>query len=105
MLLHRMALVSVRLFCRNLGNLEEFFGQMVYRPPPLAKNCPYDYVEVRHSIEIKRQIKRVSTYFEAYIIVRAAFHTLPLFYLRTQVLRTCARKNYVTVDTSYIKYL
>ena len=32
MLLHRMALVSVRLFCKNLGNLQEFFGQMVYRP-------------------------------------------------------------------------
>ena len=34
MLLHRMALVSVRLFCKNLGNLQEFFGQMVYCPPP-----------------------------------------------------------------------
>ena len=34
MLLHRMALVSFRLFCKNLGNLQEFFGQMVYRPPP-----------------------------------------------------------------------
>ena len=43
MLLHRMALVSVRLFCKNLGNLQEFFGQMVYRPPPLAKNSPYAY--------------------------------------------------------------
>ena len=29
MLLHRMALVSVRLFFKNLGNLQEFFGQMV----------------------------------------------------------------------------
>ena len=28
-----MALVSFRLFCKNLGNLEEFFGQMDYRPP------------------------------------------------------------------------
>ena len=28
-----MALVSFRLFCKNLGNLQEFFGQMVYRPP------------------------------------------------------------------------
>ena len=27
------ALVSVRLFCKNLGNLKTFFGQMVYRPP------------------------------------------------------------------------
>ena len=34
MLLYRMALVSFRLFCKNLGNLQEFFGQMVYRPPP-----------------------------------------------------------------------
>ena len=33
MLLHRMALVSFRLFCKNLGNLQEFFGKMVYRPP------------------------------------------------------------------------
>ena len=33
MLLHRMALVSFRLFCKNLGNLQEYFGQMVYRPP------------------------------------------------------------------------
>ena len=49
MLLHRMALVSVRLFCKNLGNLQEFFGQMVYRPPPpLAKNCPYAYVLTRY---------------------------------------------------------
>ena len=28
MLLHRMALVSFRLFCKNLGNLHEFFGHM-----------------------------------------------------------------------------
>ena len=27
------ALVSVRLFCKNLSNLQKFFGQMVYRPP------------------------------------------------------------------------
>ena len=37
-----MALVSFRLFCKNLGHLREFFGQMVYRPP-LAKNFPYAY--------------------------------------------------------------
>ena len=43
MLLHRMALVSVRRFCKNLGKLQEFFGQTVYRPP-LTKNCPYAYV-------------------------------------------------------------
>ena len=28
-----MALVSFRLFCKNLGHLREF-GQMVYPPPP-----------------------------------------------------------------------
>ena len=32
-LLHRMALVSFLLFRKNLGNLREFFGQIVYRPP------------------------------------------------------------------------
>ena len=33
MLLHRMALFSFRLFCTNLGNLQECFGQIVYRHP------------------------------------------------------------------------
>ena len=28
-----MALISFRLFRKNLGNLKDFFGQMVYRPP------------------------------------------------------------------------
>ena len=42
MLLHHMGVVSFLLFCKNLGNLQEFFGQMVYRPP-LAENCPYAY--------------------------------------------------------------
>ena len=38
-LLHHMGLVSFRLFCKNLGNLQEFFGQMVYRPtwPKIAR--------------------------------------------------------------------
>ena len=39
-----MALVSFRLFCKSLGHLREFFGQMVYpNPPPLAKYFPYAY--------------------------------------------------------------
>ena len=49
MLLHRMALVSIRLSCKNLGNLQEFFGQMVYRPPwqkiartPMVKHAGND---------------------------------------------------------------
>ena len=28
-----MALISLRLFRKNLGNLGDIFGQMVYRPP------------------------------------------------------------------------
>ena len=38
------ALVSVRLFCNNLTNLQKFFRQMVYPPPPPTKNSPYAYV-------------------------------------------------------------
>ena len=36
MVLHRVALVSLRLFRKNLGDLQEYFAQMVYRPlhPP-----------------------------------------------------------------------
>ena len=37
------ALVSVRLFCKNLSNLRKFFGQIVYPPPhpppPLQKTA------------------------------------------------------------------
>ena len=32
-----MALISLRLFRKNLGNLRDFFGQMIYRPPPGKK--------------------------------------------------------------------
>ena len=39
-----MALISFRLFRKNLGNLGDFFGQMVYGPSPLAKNFPYAYI-------------------------------------------------------------
>ena len=37
-LLNRMALVSFRQFCKNLGNLQEFFGQMVYCAPVSCKH-------------------------------------------------------------------
>ena len=45
MLLHLMALVSVRLFCKNLhfGQLARIFWANGL-PPPLTKNCPYAYV-------------------------------------------------------------
>ena len=33
MLVHGMTLVSFELFRKNLGNLQDFFGQMVHRPP------------------------------------------------------------------------
>ena len=37
-----VALISFRLFRKNLSNLIDFFGQMVYRPP-WQKNFPYAY--------------------------------------------------------------
>ena len=40
MLVHGMTLVSFRLFRENLGNLREFFGQMVHPPPPLWQKLP-----------------------------------------------------------------
>ena len=58
MLLHRMALVSFRLFCKNLGNLQEYFGQMIYRPPwqniartPMSINISYRDVRTNASID------------------------------------------------------
>ena len=32
--------------------------------------------------------------------LRAAFHALPLFYLRMEILRAFARKNYATLEIS-----
>ena len=37
MLLHPMALVSFRLFCKNLGNLQEFFWPSGLPPLPRQK--------------------------------------------------------------------
>ena len=49
-LLHRMALVSFLLFRKNLGNLREFFGQMVYRPP--GKKFPVRLWPSRQVIQV-----------------------------------------------------
>ena len=46
MLLHRIALVSFRPFFKNLGNLQEFFGQMVYRTPwPKIVRTPMAHIK------------------------------------------------------------
>ena len=63
MLLHRMALVSVRLFCKNLGNLQEFFGQMVYCPP---------WQKIAHTpmlVPLSSQVKTRSHFVIIYTIV------------------------------------
>ena len=51
------ALVSVRLFCKNLGNLQTFFGQMVYRPPwqkiartPMGKTEAFHFSHNSHAL-------------------------------------------------------
>ena len=63
-LLHRMALVSFLLFRKNLGNLREFFGQMVYRPPgkkiartPMQNmtSCALHYDIIYHPLPINSQ--------------------------------------------------
>ena len=51
-----MALISSRRFRKNLGNLKDFFGQMVYRPPwqkssrtPMpGKRLPFDPDAIDH---------------------------------------------------------
>ena len=57
MLLHRMALVSFRLFCKNLGNLQEFFGQMVYPPPPRPKIAPTPMGADSYSVSWVERVK------------------------------------------------
>ena len=44
LLLHRMTLVSFRLFRKHWGNLREFFwANSLPPPPPRGKKCPYAY--------------------------------------------------------------
>ena len=61
MLVHRMTLVSFRLFRKHLDNLREF-GQMVHRPPPpLVKNCPYAYVYFYwFDLRIRRKVSKIA---------------------------------------------
>ena len=58
MLLHRMAFVSVRLFCKNLGNLQEFLGEMVYRPPwqKIARTPMTKLASNKHLIQVHSKI-------------------------------------------------
>ena len=59
------ALVSVRLFCKNLGNLQKFFGQMVYRPP-LAKISlyAYEYKLNAQNKNVNKNNRGVTRYYE-----------------------------------------
>ena len=47
-------------------------------------------------LRVNVKVERGST-FNIYN-VHATFHTLPLFYLRTYILRACASKDYATVE-------
>ena len=53
------ALVSVQLFCKNLDNLQKFFGQMVYPPPPplakIARTPMIELVECTNNL-LKQQL-------------------------------------------------
>ena len=109
MLLHRMALVSFRLFCKNLGNLQEFFGQVGYRPPwpkiartPMVLNVLTDpwHFQVRERIragsnryiklrlwDVFRRDKLKHTcipfiYFELFRIIEAYSIVLRCFYCK-----------------------
>ena len=63
-----MALVSFRLFCKNLGNLQEFFGQKDYRPPR-SKNCPYAYAHVAPKENSLKKIDRSEFVQSSFIFV------------------------------------
>ena len=71
-----MALVSFRLFCKNLGHLREFFGQMVYRPP-LAKNFPYAYGDSDGKAENKQQRQRTVVWLNYYQSEDVTFVNFP----------------------------
>ena len=80
MLLHRMALVSFRLFCKNLGNLQEFFGQMVYRPPwPKIARTPVNQTaqKIVHIFLLKQILEsKISQKIEILILTILKRHSL-----------------------------
>ena len=51
MLLHRMALVSVRLFCKNLGYLQEWFTAPSGKKFP----CAYDQGSTRQTESVSQR--------------------------------------------------
>ena len=56
------ALLSFRLFRKNLGNLRDFFGQMVYRPP-WQKKFPYAYEwNITTFYSARRNSKKIYSY-------------------------------------------
>ena len=77
-------LVSFLLFRKNLGNLREFFGQIVYRPP-LAKNCPYAYAPEN------TQTSPVAIFL--YSCASSSF--------KTQLLRYCEKRSFLGVAKSW----
>ena len=48
MLLHGMALVSFRLICKNLGNLQEFLGKLFTAPWPKIARTPMCFLPSPH---------------------------------------------------------
>ena len=62
-LLHRMALVSFLLFRKNLGNLREFFGQIVYRPlwQKIARTPMHKLIVLGNCPQIQNKTKKNCT--------------------------------------------
>ena len=57
-----MVLVSFRLFCKNLGHLRKFFGQMAYRPPwQKISRTPMVWLVVKRTTTFNRQSLFFST--------------------------------------------
>ena len=63
MVLHRMALVSVRLFCKNLGKLQEFFLANGLPPPLHGKKLPVRLCKTRKrsTLDRKRSTQKLDT--------------------------------------------
>ena len=80
-----MALISFRLFRKNLGNLKDFFGQMVYRPP-WRKKFPYAYELYLQALWVAL-LKRFFTFFRItasfpFLFVTRARHSIPFLVYR-----------------------
>ena len=94
---HRMTLTSFRLSRKNLGNLREFFGQMVHPPsPPGKKNARTPMTKacrtVSATLQQNKNYKKLALLFNVRLHPFFLNQAIPLFSRPTQLFAFSKKK-------------